>query len=195
MVFTIDSARALLLLAPGQRSRRHAGCPVSSRAPVATQPAGTCGGERWVFGASSRTRAESNWLWMGLASLGALGNSKLKKRVSLGVFCRGFGGYASLFVRSCSEKLSRKPSLAAERALARHRREQPHRLPALRCRLMIYKLLYRIPGGHAVQVFTGVCLVLGIGCAPVLYKKTRAGHDYFSSEKPEAVERGTVNGV
>ena len=82
-----------------------------------------------------------------------------------------------------------------ERALARHRREQPHRLPALRCRLMIYKLLYRIPGGHAVQVFTGVCLVLGIGCAPVLYKKTRAGHDYFSSEKPEAVERGTVHGV
>jgi hypothetical protein len=70
-----------------------------------------------------------------------------------------------------------------------------HRLPALRCRLMIYKLLYRIPGGHAVQVFTGVCLVLGIGCAPVLYKKTRAGHDYFSSEKPEAVERGTVHGV
>ena len=55
---------------------------------------------------------------------------------------------------------------------------------------MIYKLLYRIPGGHAVQVFTGVCLVLGIGCAPVLYKKTKAGHDYFSSEKPEAVERG-----
>ena len=32
--------------------------------------------------------------------------------------------------------------------------------------------------------------MLGIGCAPVLYKKTRAGHDYFSSEKPEAVERG-----
>ena len=61
---------------------------------------------------------------------------------------------------------------------------------SLSSRLMIYKLLYRIPGGHAVQVFTGVCLVLGIGCAPVLYKKTRAGHDYFSSEKPEAVERG-----
>ena len=148
-----------------------------------------------MFGASSRTRAESNWLWMSLASLGALGNSKLKKRVSLGAFLSRFWGYASLFVRSCSEKLSRKPSLAAERALARHRREQPHRLPALRCRLMIYKLLYRIPGGHAVQVFTGVCLVLGIGCAPVLYKKTRAGHDYFSSEKPEAVERGTVHGV
>ena len=45
-------------------------------------------------------------------------------------------------------------------------------------------------GGHGVRVFTGVCLVLGIGCAPVLYKKTRAGHAYFSSEKPEAVERG-----
>ena len=47
---------------------------------------------------------------------------------------------------------------------------------------MIYKLLYRIPGGHAVQVFTGVCLVLGIGCAPVLYKKTRAGHDFGRAE-------------
>ena len=99
-------------------------------------------------------------------------------------------------------------------ALARHRRASRHRYVAaaltsyllptrertahadaraagsLSSRLMIYKLLYRIPGGHAVQVFTGVCLVLGIGCAPVLYKKTKAGHDYFSSEKPEAVERG-----
>jgi len=56
--------------------------------------------------------------------------------------------------------------------------------------LMIYTILQRVPGGHGVRVFTGVCLVLGIGCAPVLYKKTRAGHDYFSSEKPEAVERG-----
>ena len=55
---------------------------------------------------------------------------------------------------------------------------------------MIYKLLYRIPGGHAVQVFTGVCVVLGIGCAPVLYKKTRAGHDYFWIRETEAVERG-----
>ena len=61
--------------------------------------------------------------------------------------------------------------------------------------LMIYTILQRVPGGHGVRVFTGVCLVLGIGCAPVLYKKTRAGHDYFSSEKPEAVERGTVHGV
>ena len=60
---------------------------------------------------------------------------------------------------------------------------------------MIYTILQKVPGGHGVRVFTGVCLVLGIGCAPVLYKKTRAGHDYFSSEKPEAVERGTVNGV
>ena len=55
---------------------------------------------------------------------------------------------------------------------------------------MIYTILQKVPGGHGVRVFTGVCLVLGIGCAPVLYKKTRAGHDYFSSEKPEAVERG-----
>ena len=122
---------------------------------------------------------------MGLASLGALGNSKLKKRVSLGVFCRVFGGYASLFVRSCSEKLSRKPSLAAGASACTH----PTRERCTRQR-MIYTILQKVPGGHGVRVFTGVCLVLGIGCAPVLYKKTRAGHDYFSSEKPEAVERG-----
>ena len=64
--------------------------------------------------------------------------------------------------------------------------------PALRCTLrgfMIYTILKRVPGGHAVQVFTGVCLVIGIACAPVLYKKTAAGHDLFSSEKPAAVER------
>jgi hypothetical protein len=54
---------------------------------------------------------------------------------------------------------------------------------------MIYTILKRVPGGHGVQVFTGVCLVIGIACAPVLYKKTQAGHDLFSSEKPAAVER------
>ena len=72
---------------------------------------------------------------------------------------------------------------------------------------MIYRILKRVPGGHNVQVFVGVCLVLGIGArrdaisraspprertpvpraaagmAPVAYKKTKRGHDYFSSEK------------
>ena len=85
----------------------------------------------------------------------------------------------------CSEASACTPSTRAATAS----------LPALRCHLMIYTILQRVPGGHGVRVFTGVCLVLGIGCAPVLYKKTRAGHDYFSSEKPEAVERGTVHGV
>ena len=28
------------------------------------------------------------------------------------------------------------------------------------------------------------------GMAPVAYKKTKRGHDYFSSEKPEEVEQG-----
>ena len=79
---------------------------------------------------------------------------------------------------------------------------------------MIYRILKRVPGGHNVQVFVGVCLVLGIGArrdaisraspprertpvpraaagmAPVAYKKTKRGHDYFSSEKPEEVEQG-----
>ena len=120
---------------------------------------------------------------------------------------------ARIATRAQLQRDSRKPSLAAGASActpstSRHRyvaaalasyllptRERTAHADAraagsLSSRLMIYKLLYRIPGGHAVQVFTGVCLVLGIGCAPVLYKKTRAGHDYFSSEKPEAVERG-----
>ena len=78
------------------------------------------------------------------------------------------------------------------------------------------RMLERVPGGHYVRVFVGFCLVMGVGAcgptdaarpppstipiavagmAPVAWKKTRAGHDYFSSEKPEAVERGTVHGV
>lgn len=57
-------------------------------------------------------------------------------------------------------------------------------------RAMIYRILKRVPGGEQTKVFVGVCLVLGIGMAPVAYKKTKRGHDYFSSEKPEEVEQG-----
>ena len=89
--------------------------------------------------------------------------------------------------RAQLQRDSRKPSLAAGASACTP--------SSLSSRLMIYTILQKVPGGHGVRVFTGVCLVLGIGCAPVLYKKTRAGHDYFSSEKPEAVERGTVHGV
>ena len=87
--------------------------------------------------------------------------------------------------RAQLQRDSRKPSLAAGASACTH----PTRERGTRQR-MIYTILQKVPGGHGVRVFTGVCLVLGIGCAPVLYKKTRAGHDYFSSEKPEAVERG-----
>jgi len=47
-----------------------------------------------------------------------------------------------------------------------------------------------MPGSDNFKVFFGTCLVLSIGMAPVAYKKTKAGHDYFSSERPEEVQQG-----
>jgi len=52
---------------------------------------------------------------------------------------------------------------------------------------MIITILRRMPGGDGFKVFVGTMMVLGLGMAPVAYKKTKAGHDYFSSEKPEEV--------
>ena len=137
---------------------------------------------------------------MGAARLSELGNSNLKKTGFARRFFVRFLRQPRIAIRaqlqrktlaeaiSCSVASACTPSTRARASAAAHAtRGSRH---TLSCRLMIYKLLYRIPGGHAVQVFTGVCLVLGIGCAPVLYKKTRAGHDYFLERKPEAVERG-----
>jgi len=45
----------------------------------------------------------------------------------------------------------------------------------------------KIPGGPNVQVFVGTSILLG-GCAlPVFAKDTKAGHDLFSQEKPQAI--------
>jgi len=54
--------------------------------------------------------------------------------------------------------------------------------------MVFYRILKRVPGGEGVQVFVGVVAFLGMAIAPVAYKKTKAGHDYFSSEKPQEVE-------
>jgi len=50
-----------------------------------------------------------------------------------------------------------------------------------------YALVKRVPGGQNAQVFFGTSLLLGIAAIPIIRKETRAGHDYFSQEKPEAI--------
>ena len=133
---------------------------------------------------------------MGVSLLSEPSKSKLKKtgfaRRVLTSFCTATHRYLC----AAAAKNSRGSHLLQRSQRLHAIDASSHRAACQLCvSLMIYTILQRVPGGHGVRVFTGVCLVLGIGCAPVLYKKTRAGHDYFSSEKPEAVERGTVNGV
>ena len=45
----------------------------------------------------------------------------------------------------------------------------------------------RIPGGQNVQVFVGTSILLGLCAIPVFAKDTKAGHDLFSQEKPQAI--------
>ncbi|KAF1322195.1 hypothetical protein FI667_g11409, partial [Globisporangium splendens] len=51
---------------------------------------------------------------------------------------------------------------------------------------MLDKLLNKLPLSQGGKVFVGTALCLGI-CAIPLTKKTKAGHDLFSSEKPQEV--------
>jgi len=45
----------------------------------------------------------------------------------------------------------------------------------------------KIPGGQNAQVFVGTSLLLGLCAIPVFSKDTKAGHDLFSQEKPQAI--------
>eukprot|EP00618_Florenciella_parvula_P015724 CAMPEP_0119516460 /NCGR_PEP_ID=MMETSP1344-20130328/33652_1 /TAXON_ID=236787 /ORGANISM="Florenciella parvula, Strain CCMP2471" /LENGTH=71 /DNA_ID=CAMNT_0007553961 /DNA_START=68 /DNA_END=286 /DNA_ORIENTATION=- len=58
--------------------------------------------------------------------------------------------------------------------------------------MVFYTLLRRVPGGEAVQVAVGTAAVLGIASLPIVvnsYNKNERGHEFFSAEKPEAVEK------
>ncbi|KAL3757119.1 hypothetical protein ACHAWU_002958 [Discostella pseudostelligera] len=52
---------------------------------------------------------------------------------------------------------------------------------------MIRQLLQKIPGGTNVQAFVGTSILLGLCAIPVFLKDTKAGHDLFSQEKPQAI--------
>mmetsp|Transcript_16800 Transcript_16800/g.50974 ORF Transcript_16800/g.50974 Transcript_16800/m.50974 type:complete len:80 (-) Transcript_16800:820-1059(-) len=54
--------------------------------------------------------------------------------------------------------------------------------------MVFYRIVKRIPGGDASKVFFGTSLLLFIACAPRAYKETRRGHEFFSAERPEAVD-------
>jgi hypothetical protein len=51
----------------------------------------------------------------------------------------------------------------------------------------IWRTVQRIPGGQNVQVFVGTSILLGLCAIPVFAKDTKAGHDLFSQEKPQAI--------
>ncbi|KAJ0407259.1 hypothetical protein P43SY_008034 [Pythium insidiosum] len=51
---------------------------------------------------------------------------------------------------------------------------------------MLYQLLERLPFSQQGKVAFGTLLALGI-CAIPVSRKTKAGHDLFSSEKPQEV--------
>jgi len=48
-------------------------------------------------------------------------------------------------------------------------------------------MLQKIPGGQNVQAFVGTSILLGLCAIPVFGKDTKAGHDLFSQEKPQAI--------
>lgn len=45
----------------------------------------------------------------------------------------------------------------------------------------------KIPGGENVQALVGTSILLGLCAIPVFGKDTKAGHDLFSQEKPQAI--------
>jgi len=54
----------------------------------------------------------------------------------------------------------------------------------------VLQILQKIPGGQNTKVFFGTSLLLGACAVPVFAKDTKAGHDLFSQEKPQAVLDG-----
>lgn len=47
--------------------------------------------------------------------------------------------------------------------------------------------MQKIPGSQNTQVFVGTSILLGLCAVPVFFKDTKAGHDLFSQEKPQAI--------
>lgn len=45
----------------------------------------------------------------------------------------------------------------------------------------------KLPGGQNFKVFVGTSVLLGLCAIPVFAKDTKAGHDLFSQEKPQAI--------
>ncbi|KAL3796783.1 hypothetical protein HJC23_010930 [Cyclotella cryptica] len=49
------------------------------------------------------------------------------------------------------------------------------------------RAVQKIPGSQNTQVFVGTSILLGLCAVPVFSKDTKAGHDLFSQEKPQAI--------
>ena len=45
----------------------------------------------------------------------------------------------------------------------------------------------KLPGGQNAKAFIGTSLLIGLCAVPVFGKDTKAGHDLFSQEKPQAM--------
>eukprot|EP00584_Thalassiosira_punctigera_P012629 CAMPEP_0172573846 /NCGR_PEP_ID=MMETSP1067-20121228/136404_1 /TAXON_ID=265564 ORGANISM="Thalassiosira punctigera, Strain Tpunct2005C2" /NCGR_SAMPLE_ID=MMETSP1067 /ASSEMBLY_ACC=CAM_ASM_000444 /LENGTH=71 /DNA_ID=CAMNT_0013366465 /DNA_START=1034 /DNA_END=1249 /DNA_ORIENTATION=+ len=52
---------------------------------------------------------------------------------------------------------------------------------------MILQLLQKLPGSQNFKVFVGTSALIGLCAVPVFAKDTKAGHDLFSQEKPQAM--------
>jgi len=50
-----------------------------------------------------------------------------------------------------------------------------------------HSIVQKLPGGQNAQAFIGTSILLGLCAIPVFGKDTKAGHDLFSQEKPQAI--------
>ncbi|KAL7515394.1 hypothetical protein ACHAXN_013403 [Cyclotella atomus] len=51
----------------------------------------------------------------------------------------------------------------------------------------LQSIVSKVPGGENAQAFVGTSILLGLCAIPVFSKDTKAGHDLFSQEKPQAI--------
>jgi len=54
--------------------------------------------------------------------------------------------------------------------------------------MVFWTLLQKIPG-QKLQVFVGTCTLFAVAAYPVISKEQKKGHDLFSQDKPQAVEK------
>ncbi|KAL4147455.1 hypothetical protein PRNP1_011211 [Phytophthora ramorum] len=52
---------------------------------------------------------------------------------------------------------------------------------------MLYTFLQKLPLSQGGKVFVGTSICLAICAYPVIRKQQKAGHDLFSSERPQAI--------